>query len=385
MAEAALKIDVTPKGLTYDLDGKQKFVLDSVDRLNLQRYLLQGMTLPTDNDALKRAFYLQDGMLNNFKDLLKAFQDIENHCKTFYDGAYTASVQLSSHIVDFDLDAKHYLKGIVSIADDYEHGRITADKAEESVTALINILTKNFDSFINDCNNVCDGINTFLKQTYSDNVVLNGQDGNSGLKKTYTDKYNLNQSRIKELQDKICALQKDLDRATKAYNYDVTVASTTPTYVWIFPFGTIPAAVVAGVYGDRARKAYKGIEDIRREIEDATGELNQKMAMVAGFATSSDCVTNIAGLIKSAITPIEKIKGTWFTLKDELQALDKTVKGDITTLPMCVKSMAVDKAVEEWDKVAKDADQYRRTAFITQVSSVEAATNTIQFPVHKDA
>lgn len=78
-----------------------------------------------------------------------------------------------------------------------------------------------------------------------------------------------------------------MDKVTKEYNYDVVVAATTLTYVWIFPFVTIPAVVVAGVYGNRATKAYKKMGELRDTIQNEIAELNQKMSMTAGLAIAS--------------------------------------------------------------------------------------------------
>lgn len=231
MAEAALKMNLNPEGLTYQVDGKEKLILDSSERLDLQRYVLEGMTLPCNNEALKAAFLLQDSMLKDFSDLLKAFKEIQVHCETFYKGAYTQSVDLASCIIEFDASAKTYLKGIATIADDFEHGRVTAEYAEKAVSALIDVLDNQLGKFIVNCENVCKGVSDFLNETYQDNVTLNGRDGKSGLNKTYTDKYNLNQEEIQKLHGDLEEAQRELDQVTKEYNYDVVVAATTPTYV----------------------------------------------------------------------------------------------------------------------------------------------------------
>lgn len=385
MAEAALKINLAPEGLIYNLNGTEKFLLDSSERLDLQRYLLEGMTLPSTREALKAAFLLKDSMLDDFADLLKAFQAIQKHCETFYNGAYSQSVDLASSIIEFDASAKYYLKGISTIADDFEHGRVTAEYAEKSVTALLDVMGNQLGKFIASCENVCKGISTFLDETYKDNVTLNGQDGKSGLNKVYTDKYNLNQEDIKKIHDDLEEAQRELDQVTKEYNHDVVVAATTPTYVWVFPFGTIPAVVVAGVYGDRATKAYKKMGELRDKIRNETDELNQKMSMTASLAISSQQVRKLAELVKKAIQPIEKMKGTWNAIKNDLDALNHTIKEDITMLPMCVKHMGVDKALEQWDKVAKEAEEYRKNAFISETSKNLAQSNVIQFPGAKRA
>lgn len=385
MAEAALKISLAPEGLTYNLEGKEKLILDSSERLDLQHYLLEGMTLPANKEALKAAFLIQDSMLDDFADLLKAFQAIQKHCETFYNGAFSQSVDLASSIIEFDASAKFYLNGICTIADDFEHGRVTAEYAEKAVTSLLNVMDGQLGKFITGCETVCKGVSAFLNETYQDNVTLNGQDGKSGLNKTYTDKYNLNQEEIKKIQDEIQEAQRELDQATEEYNYDVVVAATTPTYAWVFPFGTIPAVIVAGVYGDRATKAYKKMGELREKIRNESAELNQKMSMTAGLATSSRQVSKLSELVKKAIQPIERMKGTWNALKSDLGALNHTIKEDITTLPMCVKQLGVQKALEQWKQVASEADQYRKNAFISETSKNLAQANIIQFPNLKKA
>ncbi len=210
MAQTALAINLSPDGFTYELEGKQRIVLDSPDRIDLQRYLLEGMTLPSNEDAMKSAYYLDDEQMKGFTDLLRAFQDIQQHCSDFYNGAYTNSVLLSSSIVQFNLTAQTYLKGISTIADDFEHGRITSDYAEKAVTSLIKLMTDQLDKFIADSDEVCCGVNRFLDETYQDNVVLNGQDGKSGLKKEYEDKYKLSESDIQQMGDDIIKAKQEL-------------------------------------------------------------------------------------------------------------------------------------------------------------------------------
>ena len=92
---------------------------------------------------------------------------------------------------------------------------------------------------------------------------------------------NLKQYTAGTLNDDIAETQRELDKASADYNYDVTVAATTPTYAWIFPFGTIPAVVVAGVYGKRATDAYKKMGECRDQIKTAQGDLQAKMAQQA--------------------------------------------------------------------------------------------------------
>lgn len=59
MGALALQTNLVPDGMIYDLAGKKKIVLDSKERLDLQRYLLEGMVLPADDNAMKSFFCLE--------------------------------------------------------------------------------------------------------------------------------------------------------------------------------------------------------------------------------------------------------------------------------------------------------------------------------------
>jgi hypothetical protein len=383
---SALKsVDISPKDMTYTTEGKTRIVLDSAERLDLQRYILEGMALPTTDKAVKSAFSIPDDKLSEFKDMITAFKAIQEHCGTFYNGAYTESVSLASAIVEFNFAAQYYLRGIEKIADDYNNKRVTAEYAEQACTALIDILLKKFNEYVAKCDTVFAGITTFLTQTNADNTTMNGQDGKSGLNKQYRDKYGLHTDEIKKLQDDISEAQRELTYATEKYNHDVVVAATSPTYVWVVPFGTIAAGIVAGIYGKRATDAYKKMGELRTEISSSTGALQQKMAMSACLFSATISIGRIADLIKKAITPIEKMKGSWLALSDDMKALRKTVTDDIQQLPMVVKAMGVDSALAQWKAVADEADNYRKIAFISATSKNLVEANGLAFPLARSA
>lgn len=382
-ATATVSYDLTPKGMIYSLEGKEKFVLDSADQLDLQRYVLEGQELPADNDSLKAAYNLTDDMLEDFKDLLEAFQKIQGHCNVFYHGAYTQSVNLASDVVNFNTYAKSYLKGISQTAEAFNNGRITSDYAESAVTKLISLLVEKLDEYTKKCDLVCQGIGQFLDDTRDDNVVINGSDGSSGLNKAYRDKYKLNANEITDLQTQIDEADRELDQATKEYNHDVIVAATTPTYVWVPVAGTIAAAVVAGIYGDKATKAYKKMKELRNQIRTAQDDLKKRISMSAGLVCVSKQLSELSGMIPQALSVIEGMKGNWSAMKNDLNTLLSTVQNDITQLPMCIKEMGVDAAIEQWERIAGEADDYRKRAFITETPEELAQADIILFPMPK--
>lgn len=55
---------------------------------------------------------------------------------------------------------------------------------------------------------------------------------------------------------------------------------------------------MAGVYGDRATKAYKKMGELKDMIRNETAELNQKMSMTAGLAIAGKQAGKLAELVK---------------------------------------------------------------------------------------
>lgn len=380
MGMTAVKTNFMPDGMTYEVAGKERVVLDSSDNLTLQHYLLEGMVLPSTDDAIKTTFYLDDEQLESFRDLQKAFGDIKDHCTTFYQGAYLGAVNLASSIVDCSFDIEGYLGKIIKLVDLFTQGKLDEQSATDQISAVISLLIDKFNKYTESSQNVCNGINTFYEETIQDNVCMNGADGKSGLVESYKDKYELNEGDIKKLDDDIEEATRELEDATKEYNHDVTVAATTPTYAWFFPFGTIPAAVVAGVYGKRATDAYNKMKKLEKEIETKTQEYKQKMALVASLALAKQQTKDIGDLVKTAITPIEEMKGCWNAISQDLSNLLNTVQEDINKAALIIKDVPTQIAINKWKSVAAMADDYRKRAFISSISEKMAVANIIPFP-----
>lgn len=380
MGSTAIKTNFMPDGLTHVVNGKERFILDSEDNLTLQNYLREGMALPSSDDAMKATFYLNDDQLKDFKDLQKAFGDIKNHCTIFHDVTYKDTVNLASDIVHCSFEIEGYLGNIIDLVNLFLDGNLSEESAESQISGLLELLIKNIGKYAETGQKVSKSVDDFANETKADDVSMNGSSTTPGLAKIYTDKYGLNNEDIKKLNDDIKEATRELEETTKKYNHDVVVAATTPTYVWVYPFGTIPAAIVAGVYGKRATDAYKKMKDLEEEIKTKTQELQQKTALIAGLALATQQTKEIGDLIKAAIKPIEQIQNCWNSLSSDLSDILKTVQVDIKEAALAIKKVPAQIAIDKWKDVADLANDYRNRAFITSVTETMAVNNIIQFP-----
>lgn len=370
---------ISPKGFTYNLESKNTYLLRSADRLNLQKYLIDGQLLPITEASLRINFLIPDSEdIKDFQDIINAFKDIQSHCDYFFNNGYTNSVNLSNDIMEFNFAAKHYLKKIVEVSSLFASGGISEEAANTTINVLIDILMKNISKYIVNCQNVVDGINKFYRETLKDDKILN--DKTTGLNKVYRDKFNLNEASLKELHDKIDKAMEDLSAETKKYNHYVIVAATTPTYVWVPIIGTIPAIVVAGVYGKRATDALKNMKVYEEELKNLQEDEKKKSAMISCLTQSTNQISEISSLIQAAIKPIEQMKGSWNAIFGDLKIVSNTIKEDIRQLPLLLKDIGAEKAIEEWGALALDVDAYRKVAFISTTSAKLAKSNLIMFP-----
>ena len=112
-------------------------------------------------------------------------------------------------------------------------------------------------------------------------------------------------------------------------SHDVVVAATTPTYVWVWPFGTIAAAVVAGVYGDKAVKALERSRAAQQEINNLSDKLAADAQLMIAINTTEGGITNILDPLNAALPIIQKIQGVWGAIADDLNTIINTIQTNI--------------------------------------------------------
>ena len=100
------------------------------------------------------------------------------------------------------------------------------------------------------------GEKEFADNAAADGLALVGHDGQSGLLQEYDRKCGNQSAKVAQIKQELAEASDALQAANDEYAHDVTVAATTPTYTWVWPFGTIAAGVVAGDYGKKATDTF---------------------------------------------------------------------------------------------------------------------------------
>jgi hypothetical protein len=340
-------------------------LLSATEWVAIQVYVNNGLALPATADAFKAS--LGSGApsdLADFTQLISAYASLHNHVNTWQTDTYPATVTLASDIHQYALEAPTYYNPILPLAQTLSTNPDDKNAATE-LTALLGVLTKQAQANHDRAAEVADKIKTFADQTQTDRVTLSGPDGNSGLQKYYFDKYGAESADVVDLTKKLALKQKELADANAEYDHDVVVAATTPTYAWVWPFGTIAAAIVAGVYGKRATDALAAGRAAQLQIDTYSAKLAADAKMMIAINTTEAGISNILNKLNAALPIIQKVQGVWGAIRDDLNGIIDLIETNIAEVPPIIMNMGVTSAINAWTSVGEEADKFRVNAFIT--------------------
>ncbi|TFW31058.1 alpha-xenorhabdolysin family binary toxin subunit A [Duganella callida] len=359
---------------TPAVSGGPAFAMSATEWLAIQTYVINALALPTTDATFKASLGkgAPDSM-SDFQPLIQCYGVINGHCATWQNTVFPATVNLAADISQYGkTKAPTYYNAILKEANILSDDPTNAN-ALKALKAILDNLSAQATSYANRASDVAKQIATFATNTQNDQITLIGPKGDAGLVKQYNDKYGATSAEVTALMQDLTAQQLVLDAANAEYKHDVIVASTSPTYAWIFPFGTIAAAVVAGVYGARAVEALDRAKAATAKINADNDKLAADAALMIGISMAQKGMQEIVNALAAALPIIQKIQGIWGGLASDLGSIVSLIDTDIRQALPIIMNLGVDEAITAWANVAAEADQYRVNAYVT-VSGAPAGT-----------
>lgn len=362
MLTASLVKKLSPTSLCVKEGDFDTVILNTVDRIKLQTYLLNGKLLPIEEKEFMKLLEVPSEEKTKFDKLLDFYREVHAHCSSFFDGGFTDSVSLASDLVDYAGKVEVFYPSLLKAVEDVLNDKIAEKAGEKKINAILDDIIVSLERYIERCQLVMDSVDIFYEQTLKDLKELQGADGKSGLLKEYSTEYNLDSETLESLRQEYENFSKDLSKASADYEYNVIVAATTPTYAWVFPFGTIPAIVVAGVYGDRAVKSKKKLDKAIANLAITSKRINLFIALQA----ASTQLQELAGNMRGAMEPVQRLKGYWGAMLNDLLNLKKSGE-NVEKMAWIIKDLGLEEHMNKWKALAVRADEYRLSAFIADV------------------
>jgi Bacillus haemolytic enterotoxin (HBL) len=354
--------------------GGPNFSLSKTEWVAIQTYVTDALALPITNDEFRKS--LGSGApkdLADFVRLIDTYKGIHDHSKTWQDTTFPKTVALANAVVQYGRNTApvYYppilteAKKLITNPDDQE--------AKAALKAILDALQKEAQKYAGQADAAAKEVKQFVDDTQADKDKLVGPKGDDGLVKYYNDKYGKASKEVEELTQEIKAQRLVLKGANAEYDQDVIIATTTPTYVWIFPIGTIAAAVVAGVYGDKAVKALERARAAQRKIDELSDKIAADANLMNSIHLASFGMNYIARSLSTALPVIQKIYGVWGGIASDIGQIVTLIDTNIREVPPIIMNLGVELAIKSWANVASAADAYRVNAYVKE-SGLQAQT-----------
>jgi len=353
------QVDIGPKEFTHNRNGH--FLLSTPEFIELQTYVEAGKRLPVTEDDLQIKLGITKDDTHEFKDMIAVYKQIVTHCRYFSDTTFPASVGLAADIVHYNLKVPIYYGALNPIIDDWNDGSMSPEMAKKKLDAILKNLRASAISFKDNAATVKQKIHQFVEETIQDESDL------KSIRKRYQNHYH-----GEGLDKQIEAYRTQAENAgnqirhwNKEYQHDVTVASTSATYGWMWPFGTIAAGVVAGVYGKKATDALEEVHKYQKKLETAQGELRKALNLQHDLDLANDSLNGILKKVDKAVDVLQKMEGAWGAIADDLTNILNVIDQGIDKAPAIIKDLGVTNAINAWSAASEIADAYRANAYIT--------------------
>jgi hypothetical protein len=376
--------DISPGAIANPaVEQGPNFSLSTPQWLAVQTYVQDGLFLPTDETSFRS--HLGSGApsdLSDFQSLISAYAALNAHCSTWANTTFPNTVALASSIYEYGMQkAPVYYPPILKEAQALE-ANPDDQSAQAALKAILGVLEGAASGYADKAATAAGEIAQFATDTAGDHTTLVGTDGTGGLLKYYNDEYGAKSADSVKLAQQIQDQRQTLDAANAEYNHDVVVAATSAAYAWVFPFGTIAAAVVAGVYGKKATDALDQVHAAQALINALSAEQAADATLLSTLYWSVNSIGGIKAALEKALPVVQEIQGVWGGMASDLGAIRTLIDSDIAQVPPIIMNLGVEEALKSWHDVAQAADAYRVNAYVTQsggaAESMEASKVALQ-------
>lgn len=309
--------------------------------------------------------------MSDFQKLVNLYASMQTQGTSFTGTLYPSIVSLASSIYNYAENVGEYYAGLQELINQLNTTPPPTGPALASIQtnmlAVINQLVSNIAPFITSASSVSSQLKAFIANLETDLSTLgsNTPAPGTGYYQYYNNEYGTNSATVQNLISEIAAQTAALQKFQAEYNHDVIVAATSPTYGWVFPFGTIAAGIVSGIYGAKATAALHAMNAATASIAELNSEEQADMNLMNDLASVTLQITNLDSELSAAIGILEGVEGNWTAISSDLTSLSNYLSTDFQgSLPFLLQ-IDFNTAITDWANLKNEANAYRTNAFIT--------------------
>ncbi|EDO02683.1 predicted protein [Sclerotinia sclerotiorum 1980 UF-70] len=346
------KVTLKPEGLV-DKDGHS--LLTNLEVHKLLRFVWTGVFLSTTKEEYMNHTNMKTDDYNRLKEyidpLLLVHATCKNHCVVFKNDTYKTIVDLADSMYALAQKAGGKEAGSY-YANILKDGKILFEELDKDIADQNQTVISNKRTVIN----------ALLR---GDQKALKEKD------KIINDKLAAEGGDIDTLTTTIAAKIKEIDQDQDEFEQDVIIAATTAAYATVFPVGTICAAVVLGVYTERAVVMKVKIDALKEILQNDQDKLASDNMLVAGLKLMDKDLSALIALIGPAITVIDEMVGAWGIIAADLKAVKDAVaeNSDETDLPE-LQEISQEGVLSAWNDLKVEVNNFRQAAYISDPDQV---------------
>ena len=339
------------------IDDNERLVLANPSWLTIRRYIENATRLPTEEATLRSNLKLNESdSFAPFKPLQKVFIKVKDDAIHWRDYTYPQALGLASDINTYSKKAAVFYEELIPVIDALVEN--PQDKDNKTLFRDIVIdLAETAKSHADNAENILDSIGHFQNQLSSDESHL------AQLERDYGDKLGVSNENYRSLKADLDRATRDLEQENRRYDRQVMAAATSPSYAWVFPFGTIAATIVAGVYGDRAVETLRRIKRLKRQISHLSPRVERYQRFSENLDLAQGAVKNIKKDIESTLPIIRQVRGQWSYMSTDLNHISTIVNEELPEAVDHLKKLYIRLALNQWQEVGASTREFIETAY----------------------
>ncbi|ACY13952.1 alpha-xenorhabdolysin family binary toxin subunit A [Haliangium ochraceum] len=353
VADTSFDYALAPRSLTTE-DGD--FIISRDEWQAVHSYAESCSQLPIDELQLRERLSLDSAeSAQPFLPIADAYADVQSHALDWRDEVFPMTMRLAEDVLEYTAEAEFSYPQVQQLT-----ARIIADPCDEEALAAL----QEEIAYLSDLAWMYLVRAEESEILLTDFAVAMAQD--DGRLELLLEEYEGSQlasaEHYAELQGRIADEESVLPGLEKDYQHYLTVASTSVTYVWIWPFGTIAASSTASVYGKKAADTKRTIDQTKARIRDLKHEATKVERLSELLAEAALAVASTEDQVSSALPTVERVRGHWDSLSGDLDALAEILRESPQTAIPYLKYLQLELALSEWREVARLAQGFVENA-----------------------
>ena len=373
----AENIGGAPDSFTYtnETTNTEKFVLSTEEWVAIQIFAEAARSLPITQEEMRNEFLLGDlDFGSNYQELLKSYQSVHDISGQWLNvGGYREQmVDLATDIVLYSDDVLTGSKRISDFTNNMWQAVLEGDVNKGNrhlsvVKTLVKKMLKDTTNYYAKADDLSVKLTGFIN-------TLDKED--KELKQVQVAHADILENNGSDTQKEIDRLIKKIEEANQEWTKWVTVAATTPTYAWVFPYGLIAAIGAASGGTANAVALASEINFIKEDLDNFRSQLKTEELTYLSWKLATGSITNTRDQLSGALRALEKLKGSWVLvvarLKAAVNGLNEVNSQDVIDNPdlweaLILSTSELEDLENRWGEIKDSTEEWVRNAYVGQI------------------